>query len=92
MTAWTSAWWWQHLPVLPVLLPAFTAMALLILGDHGGASSGHASAKLRWARRIGLVSVALGLGLAVLLVGQAADGATPGAQALRLERVRGPGP
>ena len=74
MTAWTSAWWWQHLPVLPVLLPAFTAMALLILGDHGGASSSHASAKLRWARRIGLVSVALGLGLAALLVWQAAGG------------------
>jgi multicomponent K+:H+ antiporter subunit D len=74
LTAWTSAWWWQHLPVLPVLLPAFTAMALLILGDHGGASSSHASAKLRWARRIGLVSAALGLGLAALLVWQAAGG------------------
>jgi multicomponent K+:H+ antiporter subunit D len=75
MTAWASAgWWWQHLPVLPVLLPAFTAMALLILGDHGGSSSGHAPARLRWARRIGLASACLGLGLAVLLVGQAASG------------------
>ncbi len=74
MTALTSAWWWQHLPVLPVLLPAFTAMLLLILGDHGGTSSGHEHARLRWARRIGLASACLGLGLAVLLVWQAAAG------------------
>jgi len=74
MMAWASSGWWQHLPVLPVLLPAFTAMVLLILGDHGGSSSGHAPARLRWARRIGLASACLGLGLAVLLVGQAASG------------------
>ena len=74
MMAWASSGWWQHLPVLPVLLPAFTAMVLLILGDHGGRTSGHGSAKLRWARRIGLASTGLGLVLSVLLVWQAAGG------------------
>ena len=24
-----------HLPVLPILLPLFTAVALLLMGDHG---------------------------------------------------------
>jgi multicomponent K+:H+ antiporter subunit D len=74
MMAWASSGWWQHLPVLPVLLPAFTAMVLLILGDHGGRTSGHGSAKLRWARRIGLASTGLGLVLSALLVWQAAGG------------------
>ncbi len=65
----------QHLPVLPVLLPAFTAMALLLLGDHGGgARGGHADARLRRARWIGLASTALGLLLALALVAQAATG------------------
>jgi multicomponent K+:H+ antiporter subunit D len=74
MMAWASSGWWQHMPVLPVLLPAFTAMVLLILGDHGGRTSGHGSAKLRWARRIGLASTGLGLVLSALLVWQAAGG------------------
>jgi multicomponent K+:H+ antiporter subunit D len=74
MMAWASSGWWQHMPVLPVLLPAFTAMVLLILGDHGGRTSGHGSAKLRWARRIGLASTGLGPVLSALLVWQAAGG------------------
>jgi multicomponent K+:H+ antiporter subunit D len=66
----------QHLPVLPVLLPAFTAMALLLLGDHGaGARGGPADARLRRARWIGLASTSLGLLLALALVAQAATGA-----------------
>ena len=65
----------QHLPVLPVLLPAFTAMALLLLGDHGGdARGGHAHPRLRRARLIGLVSALLGLLLSAVLVAQAAGG------------------
>ena len=51
----------QHLPVLPVLLPAATAMLLLLLGDGGGDSHGHR--RLLWARRLALLSTALGLGL-----------------------------
>ncbi len=60
-------WLQAHLPILPVLLPAFTAMALLLIGDHGGASSGHGSRHLRWARWIALGSAALGLALAATL-------------------------
>lgn len=60
-----------HLPILPVLLPAFTAMALLLLGD---APSGHGHARFKWARRISLLSVLLGFGLAWLAVQQADGG------------------
>jgi multicomponent K+:H+ antiporter subunit D len=64
-----------HLPVLPVLLPAFTAMALLLLGDHGGDThGGHGHRRLLWARRIALASVLLGLALAVALAQRAATG------------------
>jgi multicomponent K+:H+ antiporter subunit D len=55
----------DHLPVLPVLLPALTAVLLLLVGDD--------AARRPLARRIALGSVALGALLAVLLV-QAADG------------------
>lgn len=63
-----------HLPVLVVLLPAFTGMAMLLLGDHGG-DPAHGHVKLLWARRLAFASVLLGLGLAVLAVLQAATGA-----------------
>lgn len=64
-----------HLPVLPVLLPAFTAMALLLIGDHGAdAHGGHDHPKLRLARTLGLVSVLLGLALSVAAVARAAGG------------------
>ncbi|MCX7659293.1 monovalent cation/H+ antiporter subunit D [Caldimonas sp.] len=59
----------HHLPILPVLLPAFTAIVLLLLGDHGGDShGGHGHHKLLWARRIGLASTVLGLCIAAGLV------------------------
>lgn len=54
-----------HLPVLPVLLPALTASLLLLIGD--GAES-HGNARLKWSRRVGLFSVALGVLLAGWLV------------------------
>ena len=64
-----------HLPVLPVLLPAFTAMALLLIGDHGGdAHGGHGHARLRLARGLALVSVLLGLALSVWAVARVAGG------------------
>ena len=61
-----------HGPVLPVLLPAATAILLLLLGDVGGSAHGHP--KRLAARRIALGSALLGLGLAVLLALQADTG------------------
>mgnify|MGYP001370506225 CR=1 FL=1 len=56
-----------QLPVLPVLLPAATAMILLLLGDGGSdMDGGHGRRKLKWARRIAMVSVGIGLVLAFL--------------------------
>ena len=65
------ALWLQHLPILPVLVPAFTAMALLLLGDAPG---GHGQARSKWGRRISLSSVAFGLWVAVCLVSEASEG------------------
>jgi multicomponent K+:H+ antiporter subunit D len=63
----------QHLPVLPVLLPAVTAIALLLLGDQGGSQHGHR--RLLLARRLATGSAVLGLLLALLLAVQADTGA-----------------
>ena len=57
--------WTAHLPILPVLLPAATAVALLALGD----------ARLRASRALALASTALGLLLALVLLRQADGGA-----------------
>lgn len=62
-----------HLPVLPVLLPLFTAAALLLMGDGDGESS-HGGAWLRRTRLISLTSVALGAVLAWALMAHAATG------------------
>jgi multicomponent K+:H+ antiporter subunit D len=65
-----------HGPVLPVLLPSLTAIALLLLGDGSRDTAGaaHADARLAWARRLSLASVALGLALAATLTGLAGQG------------------
>ncbi|HRH86998.1 MAG TPA: monovalent cation/H+ antiporter subunit D [Rubrivivax sp.] len=68
------SWIDAHLPILPVLLPSATAILLLLLGDHGGEGAAHGHRRLLWARRLGLVSVLLGLLLAARLVADAADG------------------
>ncbi|MCR5863819.1 monovalent cation/H+ antiporter subunit D [Aquincola sp. J276] len=66
MTSWTD-----HLPVLPVLLPMATAVALLAMGDGAG---GHGNRVLRRARWLSLLSVLAGLAIAVALALRAADG------------------
>ncbi len=69
--------WEQHAPVLSVLLPSFTGMALLLLGDHDGMSAqggGHEGGRAAWRRRLSLASALLGLALAVALVGRASGG------------------
>ncbi|MBT9552437.1 MAG: monovalent cation/H+ antiporter subunit D [Hydrogenophaga sp.] len=71
------AFWLQHAPVLSVLLPSFTAMGLLLLGDLGGMAEqggGHDSARVRWRRRLSLASVVLGAAMAAGLVWRAAGG------------------
>jgi multicomponent K+:H+ antiporter subunit D len=68
-------WFADHLPILPVLLPAATAIALLILGDHGGdAHGGHGHHRLLWARRIALASTLLFLVICARLATEAAGG------------------
>jgi multicomponent K+:H+ antiporter subunit D len=67
------SFWQQHLPVLPVLLPAATAIVLLLLGDQGGSSHGHH--RLLLARRLAIGSAALGLLIALALAVQADTGA-----------------
>ena len=67
-------WIDAQLPILPVLLPAATAILLLLIGDHGGDDTAHGHRRLLWARRIAQGSVLLGLVLAAALVHQAAGG------------------
>ena len=65
----------SHLAVLPVVLPLFTAVGLLLLGD--GAASGEASHDqrlLRRGRRLSLGAAVLGVALAWWLMGEAASG------------------
>jgi len=71
------AFWWQHAPVLSVLLPSFTAVGLLLLGDSSGSAGQGAArldARLRWRRAVALGSAALGALMAVGLVAVAAQG------------------
>jgi multicomponent K+:H+ antiporter subunit D len=62
-----------HLPVLPVLLPLFTAAALLLMGDDGG-DANHPGRLLRRRRLISLASALLGAVLAWRLMSEAAVG------------------
>ena len=62
----------DHLPVLAVLLPAATAILLLLVGDHGDAD--HNLRKLVLSSRIAIVSALIGLVIAIQLTLQAADG------------------
>ena len=71
------AFWVQHAPVLSVLLPMMTAVLQLLIGDAGGLSGqggAHQDARLRWRRRVAMISVGLGFFMAVGLVALAADG------------------
>ncbi len=69
------AFWLQHAPVLSVLLPVFTAVVLLLLGDGAALpAGGHGDGRQRWARRLAMASVLLGLLMAVGLVRHASGG------------------
>lgn len=73
MTALVSSFFGSHLSVLPVLLPLFTAAALLLMGDGGGQAS-HGGAKLRYSRLLSLTSVVIGALLAWKLMANASTG------------------
>ena len=73
-----SAFWLQHAPVLSVLLPVFTAVALLLLGDPAGTGGSEANSRQRWGRRLAMASVLLGLFMAINLVRHASGGELPG--------------
>lgn len=66
----------SHLPAMAVMVPALTAVLLLLLGDHGGDERGsdHSRRKLLLARSIALLSTALGLMIAIELAVQANGG------------------
>jgi multicomponent K+:H+ antiporter subunit D len=67
--------WMAHLPVLPVLLPAATAVLLLWLGDAGGMlQAENGQQRLRVSRALAMGSVLIGLVLAATLVAQVATG------------------
>ena len=72
-----QAFWLQHAPVLSVLLPAFTAMILLLLGEGPGPvgqGAARTDPRLRVRRALALGSAVLGAAMAVGLVTVAAQG------------------
>ena len=74
MTGSVTTFMANHLPILPVLLPLFTAVVLLLIGDEDG-QSGHTGRRLRWGRIVSLGSVVLGALLSWRLMTEAANGA-----------------
>lgn len=69
--------WWQHAPVLSVVLPSLTAVVLLLIGDHNAVAAqggGHDGRLMRPQRLIGLVSVLTGLLMAGAMVWRASQG------------------
>ena len=69
-----SAFWLQHAPVLSVLLPVFTAVGLLLIGDSASSGGTGADGHQRWGARLSMASVLLGLFMAVQLVRHASGG------------------
>jgi multicomponent K+:H+ antiporter subunit D len=73
MDSMLAAFLMTHLPALPVLVPLFTAVALLLLGDGGGQAS-HGGARLRRGRLLSMASVIIGALMAWRLLVEAATG------------------
>ncbi len=73
MTGFLSTFFSTHLPVLPVLLPLFTAVVLLLMGD--GLGGGSQQAKPAKQRVLSMASVVLGAVFAWRLMTQADTGA-----------------
>lgn len=56
--------WTQHTPIFSILIPAFTAFILVLLGNPGSGSLAH-DWRQPWRRGISFVSSLLGLGTAI---------------------------
>lgn len=63
----------QHTPVFSILIPAFTAFILLLLGNPGSGSLAH-DWRQPWRRSISCISSLLGLSTAVFYLVQASHG------------------
>ena len=51
-----SAFWLQHAPVLSVLLPVFTAVGLLLIGDSASSGGTGADGRQGWGARLSVAS------------------------------------
>lgn len=56
--------WNMHAPIFSILIPAFTAFILIILGNPGSGAL-ETDRRQPWRRAISLVSVLLGLATAI---------------------------
>lgn len=65
--------WHMHTPILSILIPAFTAFALVLLGNPGSGSLAH-DWRQPWRRGLSLISVVLGLVTAISYLIQANTG------------------
>ena len=66
--------WQQHMPLFSVLLPALTAVLLVLLGDTRSSDSNSAHRSARRQRWISISSALLGLAMAGVLLGHAQQG------------------
>ncbi|NHB56746.1 monovalent cation/H+ antiporter subunit D [Acinetobacter shaoyimingii] len=66
--------WHAHAPIMSILIPAFTAFILVILGNPGAGSLSH-DWRQPWRRGISLVSAVLGLATAISYLLHANTGA-----------------
>lgn len=65
--------WHSHAPIFSILIPAFSAFILVLLGNPGSGSLAH-DWRQPWRRGISLVSVTLGLATAISYLIQANSG------------------
>ena len=72
MITWVN-FWHAHTPILSILIPAFTAFILVLLGNPGSGSLAH-DWRQPWRRGISLVSVVLGLITAISYLVHASTG------------------
>jgi multicomponent K+:H+ antiporter subunit D len=70
-----SSFFSDHLPVLPVLLPLFTAVVLLLVGDGAGVAGRNLHAKPSLQRLLSMTAVVLGAVFAWRLMAEADAGA-----------------